>query len=219
MVVESPPEGASAVRDCPRCGSEAEPLQEYCLECGERLPADRPGPGRPAASWVWSALVTAVVALLAAVAVVAIQAADDGSGSVLAPATTEQPPVPATTAPPPAPTEAEQPTTEPEPEPPAQPPAPSNRLVGWPRGERGWTVVLASIPVDDGRSVATRRAREAANAGLEQVGVLVSAEYSSLHPGYFVVFTGVYDTQRQAEQAVALARGRGFDAYPRPIVP
>src|SRR5207302_183813 len=36
---------------CPRCGAAYEPLQEYCLECGERLPANRGTVGVLAAAW------------------------------------------------------------------------------------------------------------------------------------------------------------------------
>lgn len=36
---------------CPRCGAAYEPLQEYCLECGERLPANRGIVGLLAAAW------------------------------------------------------------------------------------------------------------------------------------------------------------------------
>jgi hypothetical protein len=36
---------------CPKCGAEYEPLQEYCLECGDRLPAGRGPVGMLAAGW------------------------------------------------------------------------------------------------------------------------------------------------------------------------
>src|ERR1700693_373921 len=36
---------------CPRCGVAYEPLQEYCLECGERLPTNRGVVGVLASSW------------------------------------------------------------------------------------------------------------------------------------------------------------------------
>jgi hypothetical protein len=50
------------------------------------------------------------------------------------------------------------------------------------------------------------------------VGVLVSAQYSSLHAGYYVVFAGVYGTPSAAAAAVASAHSRGFpDAFQRQV--
>jgi len=46
------------------------------------------------------------------------------------------------------------------------------------------------------------------------VGVLAAAQYSSLHPGYLVVFSGIYATPEQAANGLATARAHGFpDAY------
>ena len=61
---------------CARCGVAYEPLQEYCLECGERLPVNRGPVGVLAAAWqrrvpwypgdwVWPALLFLVVAIVA----------------------------------------------------------------------------------------------------------------------------------------------------------
>jgi hypothetical protein len=50
------------------------------------------------------------------------------------------------------------------------------------------------------------------------VGVLDSGRYSSLHPGYFVVFSGIYTSRGQAEAARATAAEKGFQlAYSREI--
>jgi hypothetical protein len=66
--------------------------------------------------------------------------------------------------------------------------------------------------------LAVARAREASRAGLSQVGVLDSGEYSSLHPGYYVVFSGVYSSQSEAEGARETASGKGFQsAYTKAI--
>ncbi len=44
--------------------------------------------------------------------------------------------------------------------------------------------------------------------------MIVSSAFSSLHPGYFVVFTGIYASQAQASAALAAAHAHGFpDAY------
>jgi hypothetical protein len=96
-------------------------------------------------------------------------------------------------------------------------PAPGS-LTSWPAGQTGFTVVLESIPTSSGRSLALSRARAASRAGLPQVGVLDSGRYSSLHPGYFVVFSGIYTSRGQAEAARAAAAEKGFQlAYSREI--
>lgn len=215
--------GPATERECPRCGSQAHPLQEYCLECGARLPADPAvaGAGRATGAAMWPLLLSGVIALLAAsIAVVVQLTTDEQRPALVLTATTEQAPLPVTTAPAePVPTTA--------PEPPAPPPAQTrpqtpaqNRVVSWPEGRRGWTVVIASLPETQGRQAATAKAREVLRAGLPRVGVLVSSEFSSLHPGYLVVFTGVYESQARAEQSVSQARAQGYGtAYAREIAP
>jgi len=84
----------------------------------------------------------------------------------------------------------------------------------WPAGTSGYTVVLESIPLASGRAFAASRARAARQAGLPRVGVLDSSDFPSLHPDYYVVFSGVYTSSSQAADAVATARSHGFpDAY------
>jgi hypothetical protein len=113
-----------------------------------------------------------------------------------------------------APTESVPTTTEPAPLP---PPPPSNELVEWPAGQNGWTIVLSSSPQSSGRAAAVRLGREAIDAGLTDVGVLNSDEYSSLHPGYFVVFTGIYTSESEARGALDAAKAFKPQAYPRQI--
>jgi hypothetical protein len=92
--------------------------------------------------------------------------------------------------------------------------------VTWPAGQSGYTVVLTSVPSGGGRAAAVAQARKALAASLTQVGVLDSSQYSSLHPGYFVVFSGVYETSADAQTAASRAHSRGFSAaYPRHITP
>ena len=54
---------------------------------------------------------------------------------------------------------------------------------------------------------------------MKKVGVLDSSQFSSLHPGYFVVFAGVYDARRPRPQSAIIdAHRHGFGgAYPRRI--
>ncbi len=90
-------------------------------------------------------------------------------------------------------------------------------LIAWP-GRDGYTVVLDSIPVSAGRSRAVTKANAAIASGLERVGVLTSSDFASLRAGYYVVFTGIYDTETDARAAVSRVRGAGYPrAYPREI--
>ena len=214
-------------RECPDCGASTNPGQEYCLECGHRLPADPRAAGlqrRPLASrapWV-VLLATAAVALIAVSAVSAVRLADQDEGASTLIATSPQPEVlPASES---VPAGESVPTTAPEaaPPPPAtRSPRAARRLVPWPKDGSGWTIVLASVPIAPGnREVAIRQARDAVDQGLRQVGVVTSSRFSSLHPGYLVVFSGVYANRSAAEQALSRARAAGYNAgYTREIVP
>jgi hypothetical protein len=171
--------------------------------------------------WVWRILLGFVIAVAGA-----------GAAIVLADAGAENPPLVATeggpahlptTAPGTAtvtlPTVPTGTPTAPTAPPPATTTAPRpGTLVTWPAGRSGYTVVLESIPTGAGRSLAVTRARDASRAGLPQVGVLDSSRYSSLHPGYYVVFSGIYSSRAQAERARATASAKGFGAaYAREI--
>ena len=80
--------------------------------------------------------------------------------------------------------------------------------------------MLDSVPATNGRAGALGEAKQAARLGLPQVGVLDSAQFSSLHPGYFVVFTGVYDTEAAAQSHIIDAHREGYrEPYLRRIVP
>jgi len=244
---------ASTEQACPRCGAPRDPQQEYCLECGLRLPpvtgvvADlrrswirRFGwyPG----DWIWTALLTFLVAI--AGVGVAIGLTSGKSSHVItfvAPrprtvplttpaATTSRLPTapePTTTAPATTTTPVQKTTTTlptktvPRTAAPtttaAKPPA-VNGLIEWPRGTSGWTDVLGSYPASGGHATAAAIAARAARTGVQQVGVLDSSAYPSLHPGYYVVFSGIYPSQAAAEAALARARAQGFGtAYARQI--
>jgi hypothetical protein len=95
-----------------------------------------------------------------------------------------------------------------------------NALTFWPSGETGYTTVLESLPVTAGRANAVARARKAKQNGIKDVGILVSSRYSSLHPGYFVVFAGVFRTQAEASASLPSAHAKGFpDAYQTRVTP
>jgi hypothetical protein len=90
------------------------------------------------------------------------------------------------------------------------------RLVQWPH-RNGYTIVLASIPLNRGIGPATAIARRALKRGFQSVGVLVSSRYSGLHPGYYLVFTGVYDSVEEAQGKLPSVTPRFPTAYPRQI--
>jgi len=216
---------------CPRCGAPHGQNQEYCLECGYRLTPRggilgglsaiwRDRFGRYPGDWVWPVLLGFVIAVIGATA--AIVLADAGAENKPIVATEGGPPHSPSTAP--ATSTVELPTTTGPPSTPTAPPpatttAPApGSLTAWPVDQGGFTVVLISIPTSAGRAVAIARARAASRAGLPQVGVLESSRYSSLHPGYYVVFSGIHSSRAQAEQAREAASARGFPlAYSREI--
>ena len=78
--------------------------------------------------------------------------------------------------------------------------------------------MLASLPTSAKREAALAKARQALAAGLPQVGVIDSSRYSSLHPGYYVVFSGVYDSLSEAQTAAGKAADAGYgNAYARRV--
>jgi hypothetical protein len=232
------PEEAAAPPTCPRCGAPHDLLQEYCLECGQRLV---PLPGatttretwtRESPIWLWLALGSLLLVALAAGAIVALAAQDDDEGAPAGTVTTEPvgtetlgttpPPTLDTlttgtiTIGPPTTTLATEPTTTPTTT--AQTTTGTGQIITWPANQDGFTVVLRSTPTSEGRGPADATAQQALNAGLTQVGVLNSSDYSSLNPGYYVTFTGVYSTKREAENALPRARSAGFPtAYVREV--
>jgi hypothetical protein len=220
---------------CPRCGTPYEPNQEYCLECGLRLPVEASGliprlgrawrrqlgwyPG----DWVWPSLLALLIAALAGIGAAAFVSHDQkradyvtGTSPFGAPPATVPPPPERTT-----PTfTAPATSTGTQPTPPKQTTAPPPALTDWPAGKSGWTVVLGSLPTANGRAFALAQARAAEHSGLQAVGIIDSSQYASLHPGYYVLFTGVYTSFDDANTAATTAQSRGYRrAYPRRITP
>jgi hypothetical protein len=219
---------------CPRCGAPRDAFQEYCLECGIRLP---PPPGavvrrtiwsRESPLWLWAALAALLVVALIAGAIVAIAATDEEEkGFVVStnPTTTNtvgvitQPPTftinPGTTATAPTTTTTLPTTTQ------ATTTVPTTTTTGtlatWPAGKDGYTIVLRSVPKSQGRDTAEAEARRAMSQGLTQVGVLDSSDYTSMRSGYWVVFSGIYDTKAQAQSGLPTARSRYPLAYVRQV--
>jgi hypothetical protein len=222
---------------CPRCGSPRDAFQEYCLECGIRLP---PPPGatsirttiwsRESPLWLWAALAALLLVALIAGAIVAIAATDEKAGKASSipvvstnPTTTNtvgvitQPPTftinPGTTTT--APTTTTLPTTTQATT--TTTATTTGTLTNWPAGKDGFTIVLRSVPKSQGRAPAEAEARRAMSQGLPQVGVLDSSDYSSMRAGYYVVFSGIYDTKAQAQSGLQTARSKYPLAYVRQV--
>jgi hypothetical protein len=206
---------------CPLCGADTSPGQEYCLECGERLTGPPVFTGDAVAqmvpftrhSWFWPGLVGLLVTGLA-LAGVFFSDVLNKKPKVLN-ATTPFITVTSvssrtTTAP-----QTRVPQT-----PPATPATPRSKvLTDWPTSRSsGYTIVLASLPATAGRAQAVALARKALSSGLTQVGILDSKRFASLHPGYFVVFSGIFDSASAAAAALSQAHANGFSAaYSRQV--
>ncbi|MGD0272207.1 MAG: hypothetical protein ABSB96_00510 [Gaiellaceae bacterium] len=208
-------EARSDVRSlCPHCGAVCEPYQEYCLSCGERLfeegvVVERWRYALPFSNggWRWSILIALAIAVLAATfAILATQSNQTKTlqelGPTVHPTTASTGTVTGQTV-----TGTTTPTTTGHK--PPKPPVDSTGLIAWP-GPPDYTIVLASIPISGGKAGARQKALEALNAGLGDVGVLKSSDYSSLHPGYYVVFSGIFDDQSAAFRRLPAARKAGF---------
>jgi hypothetical protein len=101
----------------------------------------------------------------------------------------------------------------------APPETGTSGITDWPSGHDGWTIVLASVPQTGGRQPAVALARQARQRRLSPVGILDSSVYASLHPGYWIVFTGLYTSQAEATSALQPARAFARSATVRRIVP
>ena len=182
---------------CPRCTEPLAAGQEYCLVCGARVSS---GAGSRAlgSGWAGRALAMAAVAVAAAIAAIALTGNEGGSATIETAI--------GGFAEPPEPSDGEAPV------------GPSG-VAEWPVGEDGWTIALASLPQTGGRAPALARARAARAKGLQAVGVLDSSRYASLHPGYWIVFSGIYASEAEATSALEDARRFARSAGVRRVVP
>ncbi len=213
-------------RHCPRCGAAMTGAQEWCLNCGAAVGTRVvPAPG-----WRVPIIVTALLGIVGAIAIaIAILELADDTGEVTQtpPGAAQVTPTPSAVVPTPTPETGVTPeptipeasgetTPEPTPEPtPSSTPEPSGGTIGeWPAGQSGWTVVLAS---KSSESAAEDSADGFLADGIPDVGILQSDDFASLNPGYWVVFSGEYDSQSQASDALDGIDAK--DAYIRRIEP
>jgi hypothetical protein len=228
-----PPEQQPTGRACPRCGAPMTDEQEWCLTCGAAVGTrivSAPG-------WRTPIILTGVIVVVAAIAVAIaiVQLADDtdevaqnppanaqaspAPPSAATPAPTAAPDTGAVTPDPSLPEASGQETPEPTATPeattePTTTPEPSGDVASWPSGKSGWTVVLASKTSE---SEANDQAQGFIDDGIADVGVLHSDDFSSLKSGFWVVYSGEYDSQSQASDALDGIDAQ--DAYIRRIEP
>jgi hypothetical protein len=184
--------------NCPRCGATLASGQEYCLACGARVGSAVGTARSPRTGWIARSVAAGLVALLGAVAAVAATGSD-GGGAALITATGGFATAPASGSD-------------------GEPVGPS-ALAEWPTDEEGWTIALAALPQTSGRAAPLARARAARRKDLPQVGILDSSRYASLHPGYWIVFSGVYASEAEATSALEDARRASRTAVVRHVVP
>jgi hypothetical protein len=206
---ETPPTPETTQRRCPRCGSDLTPDQEWCLNCG----ADVGSTFAPPPSWRGPVALVAGLLAIAVIALILALVELAGNAEQVTPETAAQPT--------PTPTAAA-PTATSTPTPITIPPATDNgsttgtpEVADWPAGKDAWTVVLESSAT---QTAAHSRAKELAGQGVP-VGILNSDGYSSIEPGRWVVFSGQYDTQRAAAQALKDVSSQVTGAYVRHIIP
>lgn len=139
--------------------------------------------------WLWPALAAGIVAAGGAAVAIAAGADDPDPTTIVALSPLRGGPRPASSA---------------------------DKLRAWPARD-GYTVVLAALPAKIGAKMATARARAAVKAGLPAVGVLDSSRYASLHPGYAIVFSGVYGSLDEALAALPQAARHARGAYAQEV--
>jgi hypothetical protein len=223
---EAPPQP-----QCPRCGTPHAPNQEYCLECGLRLPIEATGVvarlnrgwrrrvGWYPGDWIWPSLLALVIAALAGAGAAAF-VSHDKTATPYVTRTSPAATVKTSIAPPETTTATTGKPAKKRTKPKKRTAPAAQALKVWPAGEAGYTVVLQSLPATNGRAFALAQARAAQHSGVTDVGILDSSHYSSLHPGYYVLFSGVYSSFDDANTGANGAHAHGFPrAYPRRITP
>ncbi len=172
---------------------------ERCGRCGTALAAGqeycvecgaRRSVVRRPLHWLWPVAAAALVAAAGAAGAIAV-GADDAESSTIVALTPLRPT--------------------------AQPAGKPAKLRLWPRRD-GYTIVVAALPTTVGAKAARARALSAAGAGVPDVGVLASSRYASLHPGYWIVFSGVYRTLDEALAGLPRAARYARSAYAQQIV-
>jgi hypothetical protein len=194
---------------CRGCGSEADPGQLVCTDCGTRLALGAPPAGRKVGALVALAAIVVLGAAASGFALSEITSDDDGGGGGASAAPRSAAPPAAAEGEPQAPRQAEQPAAEAQ-----QEPERRSLLLDWPDDLTAHTVVLVTT---SDRAAARRLARQAARSGIE-AGLLRGEDYN-LGAGLWVVFAGRFDTPEGASRQAAGLAERFPGAYPQLVEP
>jgi hypothetical protein len=181
---------ATGLAACVHCHTALAADQEWCHECGHaRTVFHRPPDWRIAA-----AIVVGVVAVAAAATVFALARVSRSADRSAAAAITATPARPGA----------------------AASSTPAGKLLSWPAGLGGWTVVISSST-----SESRARTTAASLAGtVTNLGVLDSSQHPSMSPGHWVVFSGRYPTSAEAQSAAANLVAQGHaGAHARMVEP
>ncbi len=200
MATEAPTQTLPALgSECPNCGAHADPGQLVCVECGARLALDyrRPRGWKPAAAVIALVLLVAGTAFAITLISVDNDAKDEVAASKAGKASS---PAPA------AKKKSQAKAKKPKSTTPVQ-----GGIPAWPTHRDGFTVVLLAA----GDEASARDFARNARRGHVDAGVLHSDDYSSLEPGFWIVFTGIYKTRPQAERAAARLLVRFSGSYPQ----
>jgi hypothetical protein len=214
--IASPPNPVGSPQPCARCGAPLADDQRYCLECGERQvpmssvllggapsraashsqPQGPPPPTNGSASQPSDSagrngavtVIAGVGVLLLAMGVGVLIGRSGGSRPAAAPAEVISvgPGAASGTA-----------AT------PAEPSAATPFSDDWPSGTNGYTVQLQKLPEAGTAVSAVDAAKSSASGkGAKAVGALKSGDFSSLTAGSYIVYSGVYRKQAEAEKAL-----------------
>jgi RNA polymerase subunit RPABC4/transcription elongation factor Spt4 len=210
---------------CPRCGAVMRPDQDWCLMCGAAVTTEISG----ARGWKTPIVIVGAVLAIAAITLVIafVQLSDDADKVAQQPAATAAPaanpspptqptPAPTTAAPAASPTATPAPTDTPGAGATPSPSPSAGTFADWPAGTTAYTVILWSAA---SRKEAERKATELQGAGAQNLGILHSDDYSSLRSGYYVVFSGQYGTNDEAQTAAQAAQGQSPGAYAKQVKP
>lgn len=218
---------------CRQCGTKLEKSAKFCEQCGAAVaqaPATGAGGGPSIPSWLYAMLPALLIIGLAVGFVVGYFVAPEGEDSVMHVTTTASTLVsatseslldttstlPATTTLVPSTTVTSVSTTFTLPsttttKPPTTTTWP-DYVMEWPMSKSGWTVQVAKF--DGANPESEGWAQDLAEAVLADrlpAGVLYSTNFSSIQEGWYVVFSGVFNTKTaaQSHRTKVLAKGYG----------
>ncbi len=112
-------------------------------------------------------------------------------------------------------------STTPAPTPGSSPPPTGKPASGKPAGGKAasggnYIVMVASIPISDGRGAAGAEAAKARSQGIASVKIVDSSRYPTLRTGFYAVYSGPYPTLAELQPALEQVRGKGYpSAYTR----